>query len=359
MFSYDNNGRCYCRKCIEFKGEIANIDKYITPPNFKFKLNYKLSNEQKIISDNLLGCEGDIYVDAVCGAGKTEIVFESINRSLRIGQRVGFIIPRREVVKEIFVRLKNIYQNTEITCVYGGHSQKTDGDIIVLTAHQSYKYNNKFGLIIVDEYDAFPFKNNEVLHKFVQDSCYGKRIFLSATFSKQELLNKNHFSLNKRYHNQEIPIPIFRKVPNAFQIVFSFFLIKKLLKDDSKVVLVFFPTIALSRLYFSIYKPFFKNKIIIFNSKVFNKEKEFIKIKNKEYKIIITTTILERGITIENVDLVVIHANDSLFDKSTLIQIAGRVGRVYPYTKGNIFFVANCNSLAIKESILEIKSKNE
>jgi len=358
LFSYDNSGRCYCRKCLEFGGEVVNISKYIDPPNFKFKLNYDLSKEQEGISNDLLNCNGDAYVNAVCGAGKTEIVFKSINQFLKKGQRVGFIIPRKEVVKEIFTRLNSVYKNIKITYVCGGHTKDVEGDIIVLTTHQSYKYKNKFGLIIVDEYDAFPFKNNEVLHKFVQDSCYGKKIFLSATFDK-ELQNRNYFSLNKRYHQQKLPVPVFKKVPDNLQGIFLFFLIRKLLKNSNKVILVFFPTIALSKKYFLILKVFFKGEIIIFNSKISDKDKEFKKIKNRKYKIIITTTILERGITIENVDLVVVHANSRIFDKSSLIQIAGRVGRVYPYTKGSITFIANDKNLAIEESIIEIKNKNE
>nr|WP_252899005.1 helicase-related protein [Secundilactobacillus odoratitofui] len=42
---------------------------------------------------------------------------------------------------------------------------------------------------------------------------------------------------------------------------------------------------------------------------------------------LITTTILERGITFPGIDVIVIGANDPVFSTAALVQIAGRVGR--------------------------------
>ena len=44
------------------------------------------------------------------------------------------------------------------------------------------------------------------------------------------------------------------------------------------------------------------------------------------YQYLVTTTILERGITFKKLDLMVIEANDYNFSCSSLVQIARRVG---------------------------------
>ncbi|MDK6788179.1 helicase-related protein, partial [Actinotignum timonense] len=50
------------------------------------------------------------------------------------------------------------------------------------------------------------------------------------------------------------------------------------------------------------------------------------KFRQKEITILVTTTILERGVTFPCVDVFVVEANHRLFSRSALVQIAGRVG---------------------------------
>ena len=67
-------------------------------------------------------------------------------------------------------------------------------------------------------------------------------------------------------------------------------------------------------------------------------------------EVLITTTILERGITIEDVQVIVLEAGDRIFDERTLIQIAGRVGR--------ILLIDNHYSKAMKGCIKTIQKLN-
>ncbi len=60
--------------------------------------------------------------------------------------------------------------------------------------------------------------------------------------------------------------------------------------------------------------------------------------RNKEIPLLLTTTILERGVTIANLDVAVLGAEDRIFTESALVQIAGRVGRSSQYSTGNITF---------------------
>ncbi len=61
-------------------------------------------------------------------------------------------------------------------------------------------------------------------------------------------------------------------------------------------------------------------------------------LRNNEVPGLLTTTILERGITISNVQVAVIGTEASIFTASALIQIAGRIGRNNQYPNGNIVF---------------------
>jgi competence protein ComFA len=60
--------------------------------------------------------------------------------------------------------------------------------------------------------------------------------------------------------------------------------------------------------------------------------------RNKEIPILLTTTILERGVTFPNLDVAVLGAEDRIFSESALVQIAGRVGRSSDYPSGDITF---------------------
>ena len=57
-------------------------------------------------------------------------------------------------------------------------------------------------LLILDEYDAFPYANNEVLQAFLKNSIKGNYVYMSAT-----LLKTPDLSMTKRYHGYPLDIP--------------------------------------------------------------------------------------------------------------------------------------------------------
>ena len=155
------------------------------------KLNYPLSKEQKEISDQILDNYNkkiDTLVNAVCGAGKTELVYKVIGKCMASGKTVAFAVPRRDVVIELFMRIKEAFPFNKCVAVYGSHTSQLEGDIVVLTTHQFYRYNHYFDLIILDEIDAFPFKNNDVLKTMFERAKRGSVVLMSATPSREVLL---------------------------------------------------------------------------------------------------------------------------------------------------------------------------
>ena len=341
---------------MQYNGREAVISRSITPHKVKAQINYSLSPEQEQLSAKLLTNSEDIYISAVCGAGKTEIVFASIEQALSQGRRVGFIIPRREVVREIAARLRKVYPTLIVNEVYGGHAQILDGEIVVLTTHQAYRYPAKFGLIIVDEYDAFPFKGDRVLHVFVKRACYGKCIFLSATFTASELLGQKRLELNKRYHNHPLPVPIYKRTWNKTMLWHVIQEVRRLLKKQT-CVFVYLPYVDDTQRYYR-YLRFFFRPIACYNSTIANKVQLFNEIRHGRYRVVVCTTILERGITIRDLDVVVAYADNPIFDKATLIQIAGRVGRIASRSNGQVILLAQQQNHDIKECIRHLDEIN-
>ena len=76
------------------------------------------------------------------------------------------------------------------------------------------------------------------------------------------------------------------------------------------------------------------------------------------YQFLITTTILERGVTFPAIDVCVIGADDKVFSSSALVQIAGRVGRSADFPSGQVTFFIGDNTLAISSAVRQIKYLN-
>ncbi|WKB74939.1 helicase-related protein [Ligilactobacillus animalis] len=53
-------------------------------------------------------------------------------------------------------------------------------------------------------------------------------------------------------------------------------------------------------------------------------------------RYLVTTTILERGITIARLNVMVLQADAPVFSETVLVQIAGRVGRDKDYPTGDV-----------------------
>lgn len=359
------NGAPYCRKCVGFIGESALKDNFAKErSDTKVHLEYELSAKQAKVSKQLLenyknGFNTLVY--AVCGAGKTEIVYNLISYVLSIGLCVGFAIPRRDVVIELFERLKSAFPKQKVISVYGGHNDKLEGDIVVLTTHQLYRYRDVFGLLIVDEIDAFPFKNNDILHTFSLLSCSSNYVYMSATPSKKELeffskgMNKT-LRLMSRYHEGKLPVPKVYLLPSILSL---FAIIERLkeYKKEKKPVFVFCPTIALCKKVYA-FLNFWEKGGACVHSKNRNRSAIIQQFKDRKIDYLVTTSILERGVTVRNLQVIIYHCDHDLYDWATLVQISGRVGRKADAKEGDVIFYAMEQTYAMDEAIRVIEEAN-
>ena len=358
------NGHPYCRRCISFRGEeVLSDDKY--PHNAPIFIDYDLSEDQKKLSKEIISNykEGrNTLVHAVCGSGKTEIVLEVIKYSIRCGETVGFAIPRRDVVIELCERFKKIFKENSVVAVYGGHTNTLKGDLIVLTSHQLYRYENYFDLLIMDEIDAFPFKGDEVLEAFFERAIKGNYVLMSATPSKQVLdkftTDKNRMvELFSRFHHYPLPVPkvIIRKEFLLFIYLVEY--LKRYLKAN-KPVMVFTPTIEVCEQIYRYLSIFCKGGDYVHSQRK-DRSKTIDKFRNGKTKYIVTTAVLERGVTVKDVQVIIYNASHSFYDRHALIQISGRVGRKKDAPTGEVIYLATRNNEEIKNSISEIKRANE
>lgn len=357
------NGIPYCRRCISFTGKVADVN-YIPNSNIRLKLSYPLSKEQETISNDTRKAleEGhNVLIHAVTGAGKTELVYASMERRLENGKHVGFATPRKDVVVDLVPRIREAFPSAEVTAVYGGHSEKTSGDIIVLTTHQLYRYPSYFDLLVLDEIDAFPFKDNPVLESFFRKSIKGKYILLSATPGEAQIKavmedNGILLKLFSRYHRFPLPVPerILSSLPGCYYHCYK--QLKSFL-DQGKPVFVFSPTIEEGKRLYSFLSLLLKGGTFV-SSKEEERRQIIEKFKGKEYRYLVTTSILERGVTVFDLQVIIFHADHVLFDSASLVQISGCVGRKIHAETGKVYFIAEDKTRERERAIHDIEKYN-
>ena len=358
------NGKPYCRRCISFKGEeVEHNPSY--PKKAPIHLEYELSPEQKELSDKLVENykKGiDSLVFAVCGSGKTEICLQIIKYAINCGDKVAFALPRRDVAIELHNRLKEIFRYNKVICLYGGHTKDKEGDIVVLTTHQLYRYRQYFSLIILDEIDAFPFKDDPILHSMFYQALCGHYIMMSATPSKEVIShfngeNKDILRLEIRFHRHPLPVPKIIKRNKLLQYLYLIRKIKEFRKHN-KPVFVFAPTIELCEKIYKVLSIFIRGGNYVHSKR--NRRSEIIEeFRNKMYSFLVTTSVLERGVTVKDLQVIICQSDNKIYEKGTLIQIAGRVGRKKDAPFGEVIYLCEKVTIDMLDSINEIKKNNE
>lgn len=357
------NGLPYCRLCLPFQGQLCD-NNFLVKDNISLKLDYPLSENQKRVSDEVLKLvtnNKNALIHAVTGAGKTELVYASMEYFLKRNLHVGFATPRKDVVVDLIPRIKEAFPSADVIGVYGEHSFKLNGDIILLTTHQLYRYPKYFDLLILDEIDAFPYKDNLVLNRFFYDSVKGNYVLLSATPSKDDLEkikqdNGEVVTLFERYHHSPLPLPVFEK-HNNFISVFLILRRLKRYKKENKPVFIFAPTIDEGKRLFALISIFFYEGSFV-SSKEESRRLNIEKFKDGEFSYLVTTSILERGVTVRNLQVLIYDSCHPIYNKATLVQIAGRVGRKIGASTGDVIFFGKESNQEIEEAIYEIDRYN-
>lgn len=355
-----------CRRCVSFKRVLIMEEQVqIAPYELsvdceEYTLDYPLTSLQKNVAERCAKMifEQDVLIEAICGAGKTELVFPTIAKMLSLKKRVCFAISRRQVVLELQQRLAKTFTKAKVVKVCQGFTDDLFGDIVVCTTHQCYRYHQYFDCLILDESDAFPYKGNVVLAGIVRTSCKGHIVYLTATlddYLKKRIKERSivHLQLNARPHGHDLPVPR-KKV--GLQFMLFYHLLRWIEMHREKPLLVFVPTIKMSQYLYYFLRLFYHCDHV--NSKTRDLDTKISAFRNKKNNLLIATTILERGVTIENVNVCIFMANHPVFDEASLVQMSGRVGRTFKYPHGDCLFLCSAQSEEVDACIQKCQKAN-
>lgn len=363
-----SQGEWCCLKCLDFGrlplGQKPNKP-FLSHKNFHLQpiLEFELLPFQKEVSSQVLSIlkeEKDVLLYAAAGCGKTEMTLESICWYLGQGKKVCFAISRRQVVMEIAQRLSKNFPTLQVIPVCQGYTKKIDGDLIVCTTHQLYRYPFCFDLLILDELDAFPYAGNEVLEAIAMQSCIGQKLLLSATPDEKNLqaVKEGHMemvNLFRRPHQKPLCVPRV-VIASKWRMVIKIMKEIRAYKSQGKQVLLFVPRILDTKWMRLCLRPFFKTEVI--HSKSLNKDEIMARFHAKQVEVLICTTLLERGITVPSVQVIVYQADHPVFTTASLIQIFGRVGRSFSDPFGQATAYIEKPSLALKACIQQLNFMN-
>ncbi|WP_394186924.1 DEAD/DEAH box helicase [Metabacillus halosaccharovorans] len=372
----------YCRNCI-MMGRVSECTPLYSwsgpmvqvPQSSGLDWKGVLSKGQALASDQVVKAVRDhseLLVWAVCGAGKTEVLFKGIEQALSDNKKICIATPRTDVVLELAPRLQKVFPSISVSALYGGSEDRhKHATLTISTTHQLLRFKQTFDCIIVDEVDAFPYSADSSLQFAVQKSRKEKSslIYLTATPNKKW---KNEVLQNKRkavriparYHGHPLPVPEFVWVGNWKKHLEKGRLPSKVIKwlktriTANKQAFLFVPSISIIDDVVKICRKL-DERIDGVHAEDPERREKVTKFRSGSMPVIITSTILERGVTIPNSDVAVIGSEDDIFTESALVQISGRVGRSASFPNGNVTFFHYGKTQAMVEARKHIMKMNE
>jgi competence protein ComFA len=327
---------------------------------------------------------------AVCGAGKTEILFRTIHRSLSRNQKVLITSPRRDVILELAPRLEAAFPNTRISVLHGESKEKyTSASLFLATTHQVLRFTHYFDLIILDEEDAFPYHHDPMLPYVVSRARkpIGTIVYLTAT-PKKEMVERvkrgelEHIRISERYHGHPLAVPKIQPIGDWKKYIQRHTVISELadycfhLLKQNRYGYLFVPHVK----DIDLVKGYLIQSVLPFVEKrVRDSDKQKLRdfviesvhsqtpnrsdivqaFRNHEIDLLITTTILERGVTISYSDVAILGSDDPIYDSAALIQIAGRVGRKLEDPLGHVWFFPQVRTNPQLEAVQILKESNQ
>ncbi|MCI7719859.1 MAG: DEAD/DEAH box helicase family protein [Limosilactobacillus reuteri] len=376
-------GEFYCPHCINL-GRVSTLNKfYHVPEPNQFTIiepvltwKGKLSPLQQQASEKIsqgMAAHVQQLLWAVTGAGKTEMMFAGIAAAIKRGERIGIASPRVDVCLELFPRLKAAFANCDIALLHGRQELPYHyAQLTICTTHQLLRFYHAFDNLIIDEVDAFPYAANASLSYATKQAIKenGGCLYLTATPGdallreiKSKRLVVNYLPL--RYHGHLLPQI---KVRLAFgwrrrlerqklppQVIQQ---LQETLREGHRFLL-FVPHIAdLALVEAALRHSFTTFRFATVHASNPERLEKVQKMRDGDYDFLVTTSILERGVTFPEIDVYVLGADDPVFSSSALVQIAGRAGRAQSRPTGRVVFWINCNCRQVNQAISQVKYLN-
>ena len=303
------------------------------------EINNDLKSNQKMF--RLL--QGDV------GSGKTIVALTAAYNVIESGFQVAFMAPTEILARQHYTLAKEIFGKKINIQLLSGKSQYKEKKIIIqklaenkieliFGTHAIFQNKilfKKLGFIIIDEQHKFGVNQRKRLSDKGGDNC--DVLLMSATPIPRTLTMTIYgdmdLSIIREKPKLRKEVKTYRKLDTKMDEVLSF--VKKEIKNDNQVFWVC-PLIEESKKLdheSAVQKYHFLNKIFpkqvaLLHGKTESDDKEKIlnKFLNKEFKILVSTTIIEVGIDFPNANVIIIE-NANKFGLSQLHQLRGRVGR--------------------------------
>jgi len=370
-----------CRSC-ESIGSSTSLDVLYRderslldgPAEVDFRPHWVLTEAQRLASEQVFEfvkdpCEETALLWAACGAGKTEVCFPSAAWALKQGKSVLFAAPRQDVIHDIAPRLQRDFPDYPFQVLTGTSPVKfQQGGMVLATTHQVLRFWRSFDVIFMDEMDAFPYQGSRALEWGLSHALRagGKILYLTATPSDEGLKAARQgkirlIRLPARHHRTSLPVPIWEKFshsiePNRCTDVWASQF--KLLRVKGPV-LTFVPKIAWIEPWIKCFRRCFPSwRVEGSYSADPGRSSKIDRLRQGEYDLFVSTTILERGITLPGIQVVVLGADHPVFDERALVQMAGRVGRTKDSPDGRVVFMSGRMTPAMRTAVQWIEEQN-
>ncbi|NLJ80761.1 MAG: DEAD/DEAH box helicase family protein [Firmicutes bacterium] len=337
----------------------------VKPVSWQF--SHQLTRAQRGAARELLkfwhGPQSQALVWAACGAGKTEVSFPLIAEALSRGFQVLFAIPRLDIVKEMAQRLQNAFPQAALAVHHGGRPILVPGNLVVATTHQVLRFYRRFALVILDEVDAFPYQGSEALRFGLKRAMApgGKLVEMTATPASVQR-RKALITIPARFHGHPLPVPqiMIRPLPPWEDLAARPLPgeITTVLENERHPWLIFAPTIASCQAVFRCLRLGSAKKVALCHSQAPQRETTIQQLRGGFLDIVVSTSILERGVNFPGIGVIVLYAHHPIFTRSTLVQMAGRVGRAADAPEGTVLFIGERATAAMREAVQLIQKLN-
>ena len=349
------------------------------------KLDFNLTNDQKISLNDInkdLNSKSKMFrlLQGDVGSGKTIVALVSAFNVVTSGFQVAIMAPTEILARQHFTLAKKLFPKDMCIELLSSKSENIkkkrivkelkDNKInIVFGTHAIFQKKIIFanlGYIIIDEQHKFGVRQRKLLSDKGGDNC--DVLLMSATPIPRTLTMSVYgdmdVSIIKEKPSNRKEVKTYSKLESKMDDVIKF--VKKEIKEGNQIFWVC-PLIEESKKLdhqssVSKYKyldEIFPNNVALLHGKIDNDKKEQIlkKFLNKEFSILVSTTIIEVGIDFPNANVIIIE-NANKFGLSQLHQLRGRVGRGIKQASCILMFKTNL-TINAKKRINILKNSND
>ena len=379
------NGQYYCPACL-LLGRVSSANQlyHLSERNLFSPLQQsplvwqgKLSAFQAECSAQLSSASektGRYLLWAVTGAGKTEMLFPTLEKAFLAGKRVCLASPRVDVCNELYPRLCAAFTGIEPTLLHGHTKQVYHySQLTICTTHQLLRFQHAFDLLIIDEVDAFPFRDNQMLGQAATRAVKpaGCLVYLTATPTPEllALVKRGQLSVSYlplRFHQHLLPVPVVWLLPNwqrdlaACKLPLRITRVLQKWGKSHQPFLVFVPSLRLLLPVLEVLQQLLPPAVR--GESVYSADAQRIEkvqaLRDHRLNYLVTTTILERGVTFPALNVLVLGADHQTFSTAALVQIAGRVGRSAEHPTGEVLFICSDHVKNVRAALQQIQGLN-